>query len=195
MPDLIEIPSNKFEKKINEKTIKILFVGRDGVRKGLLEFVLALSKLNVDTNDIEVVIVSETDFDHSLLSKIKHQVFKSLSNVEVLKLMEDCQVFCLPTKEEAYGIVFVEAMSKGCAILADHDLPRLELIRDNQTGICVNPASVEDIKEGLKKLILDSEFRKKCMINAKNTYLGEFAPEVVAKKHELIFNQVINYSK
>ena len=139
-----------------------------------------------------MVIVSETNFDHNLLSKIKHQVLKSLSNVEVLKLMEDCQVFCLPTKEEAYGIVFVEAMSKGCAILGDNDLPRLELIRDNQTGICVNPASIEDIKEALKKLILDSEFRKKCMINARNTYLRDFSPEIVANRHKIIFQDVIN---
>jgi glycosyltransferase involved in cell wall biosynthesis len=193
LPNLQEISSEKLTIKINAPSIKLLFVGRDGVRKGLHEFVLALSQLESEIfKSIELTIVSETEFNQELIQDIQLKVFKSLPNCEVMRLMEESHIFCLPTKSEAYGIVFVEAMSKGCAILCDDDLPRLEMIENNQTGICVNPDNISEITSSLQKLILNRDFRENCMINSVNTFKNEFSPEIVAKRHQEIFGKVIN---
>lgn len=196
LPYLQTISSNKFTNKINDSSIKLLFVGRDGVRKGLHELVLALSQLETEISQaIEVTIVSETEFDQKLIQDMQLNIFKSLPNYQVMQLMEESHIFCLPTKSEAYGIVFVEAMSKGCAVLADNDLPRIELIKDNMTGICINPESIIEIKKALQELILNHDFRKKCMSNSLEVFKNQFSPKVVADKHQKIFELIVNNSQ
>jgi glycosyltransferase involved in cell wall biosynthesis len=193
LPYLQEISGEKFTKKINESSIKLLFVGRDGVRKGLDELVLALSQLESEISKaIELTIVSETEFNQELIKDIKFKVFKSLPNSEIMRLMEEAHIFCLPTKSEAYGIVFIEAMSKGCAIISDNDLPRIEIIKNNQTGICVNPENIVETTSALTKLILDRHFRENCMNKSLKTYRNDFSPEVVARRHQQIFEVLIN---
>lgn len=193
LPDLTTISSNKFRKKLSESLIKIIFVGRDGNRKGLSELVLAISNLNLKAKEnIHLTVISETEFDHNLLEGIKFNYLKSAPNSQVIQLMEESHIFCLPTKSEAYGIVFVEAMSKGCAIIADNDLPRLELVRDNDCGICIDPNDTSQIKNALENLIVNSQMRSKYMENAVKVFKSEFSPEVVARKHEKIFHEIID---
>ena len=195
LPDARVISSEKFQEKVKDNLIKILFVGRDGFRKGLKELILALSKLELECKKkIDLTIISETEFDDNLLKDIKFQFFKSASNSGVLDYMEKAHIFCLPTKSEAYGIVFVEAMSKGCAIISDNDLPRLELIKSNQCGICVDPENITQIKNALKQLILDQKLRETYMENSLKTFESEYSPKIVAQKHKQIFQEVINES-
>lgn len=192
LPDAHEITADEFETKSNASVIDILFVGRDGTRKGLLEFVDAVSSLAEDLlKQIRLTVVSETKCDKGKLGRTKVRYVTRASNPEVLALMKRSHIFCLPTKSEAYGIVFVEAMSQGCAILSDNDLPRLEIVRDNGAGICVDPNRPRELKRALEKLILDQVFRERCMVNALNSYKREFAPDVVATRHWQIFQEVV----
>lgn len=196
LPNIKRISFQKFKYKTNNEMTTILFVGRDGQRKGLHELITALSKLELECKkNIDVTIISKTEFDHNLLKDIKFQHFKSASNSEVLDYMEKTHLFCLPTKSEAYGIVFLEAMSKGCAIIADNDLPRLELIKDNQCGICINPNNTFEIKDTIAQLTLNKQLKINYMENAVKTFESKFSPEVIAKKHKEIFDTVINNSK
>ncbi|MFW6009611.1 MAG: glycosyltransferase family 4 protein, partial [archaeon] len=193
LPKLNPISSETLDKKINNYPIKILFLGRDGKRKGLFEFINAISRLDEEhRKKIKVFIVSENKFNHSILKDIDFVYKPHLPHSEALNLMKNVHIFCMPTKSDSYGLVFIEAMSKGCAVIADDDLPRLEMIKNNNCGLCINPNKINQIKNALKQLILDEQLRETYMQNSLKTFKSEYSPESVAKKHKKIFYNVIN---
>lgn len=197
LPSLKEASGRVFESKIkHSKKIRLIFVGRDGERKGLKELLVALHELpNGIKERIVFTFITESKLNKNLINNIEHKHHFSLKHDSVLNEIENNHVFVLPTKRDTYGIVFIEAMSKGCAIIADDDLPRLEFVGGNQSGICVNPEKVDQIRWAIEKMVLDDEFRNSCMKNSLNAFKNQFAPDVVAKRHQEIFEEVINKYK
>jgi len=184
--------SNKNHVRRNESEIKLLFVGGDGHRKGLENLLKAINRIGkMDKSKISLTVVSEYDYE-SEVESVKVSKHDRLSREKILKLMESSDVFCMPTKSDSYGIVFVEAMSKGCAILSDDDTTRKEIVEENEVGICVDPNDIGAITESIEELVRDDESRQEYKENALSVFRKKFSPEVVAEMHYDIFQSVIS---
>lgn len=59
--------------------------------------------------------------------------------------------FILPSSEEGFGIVFMEALVSGCPVIAG-DLSKSELL-DGELGISVDPRNLDEIKNALIEFI------------------------------------------
>jgi glycosyltransferase involved in cell wall biosynthesis len=66
-------------------------------------------------------------------------------------------VFCLPSIQEGFGIVFLEAMAAGKPIVAARAAAVPEVVRH---GILTEPASPEDLAEGILRLHRDPDLRR-----------------------------------
>ncbi|MGH9628757.1 MAG: glycosyltransferase family 4 protein [Bryobacteraceae bacterium] len=66
-------------------------------------------------------------------------------------------VFCLPSAQEGFGIVFLEAMAAGKPIVAARAAAVPEVVR---SGILVQPEDPEALAEGLLRLYRDPDLRK-----------------------------------
>lgn len=64
-------------------------------------------------------------------------------------------IFCLPSVQEGFGIVFLEAMAAGKAIVAARAAAVPEVVR---RGVLVEPESAEDLACGISKLFQYPEF-------------------------------------
>jgi glycosyltransferase involved in cell wall biosynthesis len=131
----------------------ILFLGRKSTYKG---FPLLLSALpSVWTQHPEVHLVVAGPEDPTLtLSPEAEQVLND-DRVTVLGFVSDekredlyaaCDIFCLPSEAEAFGLVYLEAGFYGKPVVA-LDIPTLrELIAGSETGIVTapRPSSVAD---------------------------------------------------
>jgi glycosyltransferase involved in cell wall biosynthesis len=91
----------------------ILFVGMDWVRKGGPELVEAFKRVRevVPTAKLRIVGCSPSVRLEGVT------VLGTLSKVDVAAEMRQCWVFCLPSKLEPFGVVFVEAMLSGLPIV------------------------------------------------------------------------------
>jgi glycosyltransferase involved in cell wall biosynthesis len=70
-------------------------------------------------------------------------------------------VFCLPSRQEGFGIVFLEAMAAGLPIVAARAAAVPELVVDGECGILVPPGDAEALSAALEKLLSDADLRKR----------------------------------
>jgi glycosyltransferase involved in cell wall biosynthesis len=68
-------------------------------------------------------------------------------------------VFCLPSRQEAFGIVFLEAMAAGLPIVAARAAAVPEVVADGVCGILVPTASPDELAQALNRLLSSAEER------------------------------------
>lgn len=77
---------------------------------------------------------------------------KHLPQAEMPKYFMAADVFCFtPDPQEAFGMVYLEAMAAGLPIVASDDPIRRRIV--GEQGIFVNPSDVDDIAAGINKAI------------------------------------------
>lgn len=72
---------------------------------------------------------------------------------EVMQFMNACDIFCLPSWYEAFGIVFLEAMAHGKPIIGVAGQGISEIINNNESGFLVPPRDPENTYKILIELI------------------------------------------
>ncbi len=71
-------------------------------------------------------------------------------------LYSEADLFVLPSREEGFGIVFLEAMSYGLPVVAARAGGTLEVIEDGVTGLLVPPEQPDALAGALEDLLGDS---------------------------------------
>ena len=83
-------------------------------------------------------------------------------------------VFVMPSRQEGFGIVFVEAMALGKPVIAGDHGGSPEIVREAETGFLVNPDDLEALTQRLIELFQDEALRRK---------MGEAGRERVAQNY------------
>jgi phosphatidyl-myo-inositol dimannoside synthase len=73
-------------------------------------------------------------------------------------LYRDCAFFVMPSRDEGFGLVFLEAMRAGKACIGGAGAAA-EVIEDGVTGIVVNPGEPEEVLEAILRLFREPETR------------------------------------
>lgn len=89
----------------------------------------------------------------------------------------DC--FCLPTVQEGFGLVFLEAMAAGLPVVACRAAAVPEVVEDRRTGLLVNPRSPEELARAIEALLVNEGLRKD-LGAAGQRHVEAFTPERVA---------------
>jgi glycosyltransferase involved in cell wall biosynthesis len=69
------------------------------------------------------------------------------------------EIFCLPSRQEGFGIVFLEAMAVGLPIVAVRAAAVPEVVSDGECGVLVPPGDVGALAKALEGLLGDSDER------------------------------------
>ncbi|MFD1145333.1 glycosyltransferase family 4 protein [Larkinella insperata] len=177
-------------KGLKSETIHILFVGNEGNRKGLKELIAAFDLLGatyLNEKKVELTVVSKdkpepkTNFDITWHVKLPH--------ADVMQLMRKASIFTLIPKRESYGLVLVEAMLSGCAIISDNDETREEII--GNAGVLLSSNTPESISIALKQLIEDAPHRTLLGEKARQSARDRFLPGIVANQYATCFEGLL----
>jgi glycosyltransferase involved in cell wall biosynthesis len=172
---------------------RLLFVGIDAERKGLPEVVEAYRAVRERFPKIRLDIVSRPspDLESKIAALQDARLLLSSPSLDIKGLMDQTDIFVLPTRADTYALAAVEAMAHGCAVIISDLEPLQEVAPDGETGFVVPVADPRAIAVSLEKLIANPQLLRLFQDNARRRYLRLHAPEVVATRLRQIFEQVL----
>src|SRR5690606_39054963 len=101
---------------------------------------------------------------------IENQVTFTGFRKDVKTLMQESEIFILPSRFEGLPMVLLEAMSQGMACIAyDCKTGSSDIIEHNINGLLIEDQKIIAMQLGLEKLIQDKQFRKKLGSNAQKS--------------------------
>ncbi len=164
------VPRNFKSYKVGKKEPFVLFVGRLAKQKGIKYLIEAARKI---PNTKFILVGREEDDAHLKETAPNNVVFKGfVSDQELLDLYSRALVFCLPSIGETFGLVLLEAMASGCAVVStvplDYygervDIKDSEALKDAINKIIRNEKNALQI--GMKNRKLASEYNWKNFID------------------------------
>ena len=90
-------------------------------------------------------------------------------------------IFCLPSLQESFGIVFLEAMAAGLPVVACRAAAIPEVVEDGVTGLLVPPRDPESLAGALEALAADPG-RARAMGDAGRRAVAAYTPERVGAR-------------
>lgn len=97
-----------------------------------------------------------------------------------------CDVFCLPSTDESFGIVYVEAWAAGKPVVGGPAPAVRELVRDGIDGFCA-PQDAGAIASVLSELLASEELRVRLGAAGRQRQQQEFTWRQVAATHQAAF--------
>jgi glycosyltransferase involved in cell wall biosynthesis len=189
--------------KVNEKTIRaelnlrdnhfnFASVGRLVDVKGYPFLIEAVKKLKLEGyNDFTVLIIGDGPLKDDLLNLsvemgVGGEVRFLGRREDVSSILSISDAFVLPTLGEGFGLVILEAMAHRLPVISTTTMAIPEIVVEGETGLLVDPKSVDELAHAMKSFIDDRELAKK-MGEAGLLRLKEYftIPEMVRKTEEI----------
>ncbi len=76
------------------------------------------------------------------------------------KEYREADIFCLPSRQEGFGIVFLEAMAAGLPIVAARAAAVPEVVADGECGLLFPPGDASALAHALLRLMADAALRE-----------------------------------
>ncbi|MEP6937500.1 MAG: glycosyltransferase family 4 protein [Chthoniobacterales bacterium] len=148
-----------------------LLVGRlhpDECEKGHRELLDVWPEILADFRDAQLVFAGPGD-DRENLARIAREtgVAKSvfltgaLPHEQLRELYETCYAFTMPSRQEGFGLVYLEAMNAAKPCLGCRDGGAEEIIVHEETGLLIrNPVDGAELLSALQRLLSDPEIAR-----------------------------------
>ena len=148
--------------------VNILFVGRVENRKGAMYLLKAYATIKARRPDTRLIIVGRGpqigDLRRFVHSQRIGDVFFAgrIDDTDKARFYKTADIFVAPsTGQESFGIVLLEAMAAGCAVVASDIHGYKRVVQRNVSGLLVEPKDPDAIAEALERLIADPELRRR----------------------------------
>jgi phosphatidylinositol alpha-mannosyltransferase len=156
----------------------ILFVGRLEPRKGAKYLLRAMPDIVREVPDARLVVVGSgllAGYYRSHLPEgMEDRVLFAgrVSGEELARHYASADVFCSPaTGGESFGIVLIEAMAAGTAVVASDIAGYRDVVKDGETGLLTGRADSRSIARAIVKLARDDELRRRLVASARREVL------------------------
>jgi glycosyltransferase involved in cell wall biosynthesis len=142
--------------KKNSKKLKIIFMGRLAIIKGIDYLLKALGKLK--SKDFTLTLIGDgkekenlKELAENLKIDKKVKFLGSIPHRKILKYYQESDLFVLPSLNEGMSNTLLEAMAVGLPVIATNTGGSKELIKEN--GFIVDKASSNGLKNVIQKFI------------------------------------------
>jgi glycosyltransferase involved in cell wall biosynthesis len=113
------------------------------------------------------------------------------SRTQVADALRRCTIFVLPSRYEALGCVYLEAMSTGKPAIGCRNQGIEEVIRSGWNGILVDPDNQAELTQAISTLLRDEPGRRKMGIAARNTILERFTLAQQAENLARVYRECV----
>jgi glycosyltransferase involved in cell wall biosynthesis len=195
---------NKFipgEQTKNSKSL--LFVGRFAEKKGLVHLINAMPIVLDKHPDARLTIVGHGPLERAIITRIadlrlQHAIHiaGAVENTKLPAIYQKNQIVVFPSivadsgDTEGFGLVMVEAMGCGCAVIAS-DLPAIhDSIIDGSTGLLVPQKDSPALAGKIIYLLDNPEQCNTLALQARSYVLDRYDWTITAQKYTAVFNSL-----
>jgi phosphatidyl-myo-inositol dimannoside synthase len=83
----------------------------------------------------------------------------AVTDEELHGLYDRCQAFVLPSGQEGFGIVFLEAMYFGAPVIAAAEKGAVDVVQHDRTGLLVRFGDIVELKAAIDRMLSDQGLR------------------------------------
>lgn len=160
---------------------KLLFVGRDFRRKGGLLCYDAFCHLKRIRPDVEFYVAgpSTNPFPKNKVSG--YYFMGDCDSQKLATLFNLCDVFVMPSYFEAYGLVFIEALTFGLPCIGRNVYEMPYFIENGETGYLLDKDDVDELANLMDQLLCDERIKQNVK-NKRDWYINEYSWDTVADR-------------
>lgn len=184
----------------NKERINILFLGVLIKRKGvddLIEAVNVLEKKNLNKNrNLKFIIAGVGKEEEELKEKVKKYNldycinFAGWVNGEKKKnLLEEAQVFVLPSYNEGLPMAILESMSYGIPVISTN-VGSIEEVVNNNNGYIIKPGEINDLANAIEDITEDEEKWSEKSNLARKIIYERFNQKIYFKNIKNLYNDM-----
>lgn len=170
---------------------------RDDTYKGIDQLLHALALVRESRPEAHCVIVGDGN-DRARLEALAHQLkleahvqfAGAVSAAELGALYDECAVFCLPSRAEGFGIVFLEAMAHARPVVALRLAATPEVVADEVTGVLAADADPQQLCGALLRLLRDPELCRRMGAAGRVRVKALYLPIVVEPQWQALLQEL-----
>lgn len=171
------------QKNINDRIEKVCFVGRVEKKKGIRELLDAAKKLP----EIEFNVIGPIkDEEFKNINMLNVNFWGAVENKDVFKILNDMDVYVLPSYSEGFPLGVLEAMSCGLPVVAS-DVGSIKDMIEKKGGVLIKPHSSHDIVNAIRRIESKAVRKKMSEYNTKKVEKF-YTIDAVIKKFKCIYS-------
>ncbi len=127
-------------------------------------------------------------------SDLKDKVFLvgDILHADLPRYVACGDIFVRPSLAEGFGIVFLEAMAAGLAVIATPVGGIPDFLKNNENGLFCEPGNPKDIAEKIKILIQNKLLREKLIKNGRQMVLEKYNWDGISENLRGVYKQILN---
>ena len=179
------VPSNNSSIKSNPSELVVGAMGRLVKKKGfkflidacseMKEIKLLIAGTGIEYNNLTKASITKNNIKLLGWTRNKEQFFKKID------------VFCCSSEVEPFGLVIIEAMSRGIPVISTNCNGPRDIISNKKNGILININNKVELKKAITELKINVKLRKKLSENAKS----DFEKKYTFQKYKKNLNYII----
>ncbi|MBR2007864.1 MAG: glycosyltransferase family 4 protein [Alistipes sp.] len=181
-------------KPVNNKTLKLLFVGRIVKVKNIFRIISAVDLLREKGEDVELTIIggeyhSEHDYYSKFIETINDKKYinylgeiwdKDKIKAEYAKN----DIFIMPSLKELFGLTYIESISQNTPVIYSQSTGIMPFLVNKEFAVCVDQMSIESIANG----ILTIRNRLKS-IGVFSSFAKDYHWDNIVEKYKVLYNE------
>jgi len=174
------------------------FVGRLAPQKNLRDLVWGFHLLKqAAKTPVALVIIGEGPQRDSLAQFLTDLGTRELVHFmghrdDASELMQDFNVFCLPSGFEGMSNSLMEAMACGIPSVVSDIAPNLELIRHEENGLTFPVGKAPDLGKAVLRLLGDDELSRRLGSAAKDLIATAHSVDALVQQHEELYQRLLS---
>jgi glycosyltransferase involved in cell wall biosynthesis len=174
---------------------QLLFVGRFTANKGVGDLVAGMETISRELPDARLALVGFGPEEHVIRREVakaglgsRIQFLGRLSRAEIPTCMASADLLVLPSvKVEGLGVVLLEALASGTAVVGTDVGGIPDIVRDGETGFLCRSQDPEDLAATCLRMLRDDDLMRRTADNGRRLVEQQYSWQRIGGRLEALF--------
>jgi len=186
--------------KIPKEKFVITYIGRQETSKSIGVLIEAFINVTAKFENVCLIIAGAKGTYTNALEKniASHKdiyLINDISDEQKSGILRFSDILVLPSTEESFGVVFIEAWSFSKPVIGADIKAIASLIENEKDGLLFEPGNTKNLSQKIELLLKDEPLRKKLGENGHKKFKENYTWDIVAAKYREVYQLAIDKFK